>query len=177
MAEAALVVIDMQEASLVPCDGASDVIDRINELTGRAHSAGAPVVFVQHEDDEFVKGTHGWRLAAQLDRQPDATIVEKRYRDGFADTRLAEVLRGRGARRIVVTGAHSDLCVLTTALSALAHGFDLTFVADGHIAMPAELPGGTLPAASVEELVNARFATLRYPGRVVEVVPAADVRF
>jgi nicotinamidase-related amidase len=175
---AALLVIDMQEAALADCvDGAASVVDRVNELVARAKESGAPVVFVQHEDDEFVRGSAGWRLAAALDRPKEATVVEKRYRDGFAATELAELLRRLAAERIVVTGVHSDLCVMTTALSALAHGFDVTFVEDAHAAMPTELPVGTLPAETIEALVNARFAALRYPDRRIEVVPAASVEF
>jgi nicotinamidase-related amidase len=69
-------------------------------------------------------------------------------------------------------GVHSDYCVVTTAMSALQHGYDVTLVSDAHTALPAELPSGTSPARMVVELVNARFATLRVPDRTIEVVPA-----
>jgi nicotinamidase-related amidase len=81
----------------------------------------------------------------------------------------------RGSGQLVITGAQSDFCVQTTALSALFHGYDVTLVGDAHTTGPATLPGGAVPADSVIELISSRFATLRQPGRRVEVVPAAAI--
>ncbi|MGO8686707.1 MAG: cysteine hydrolase family protein [Candidatus Dormibacteria bacterium] len=173
-----LLVIDVQEAVMAPCLDVPGVLARINDLVGRARRAGAPVVFVQHEDaedPEMTAGSPGWQLAAALERAGSDPVVAKQYRDSFAGTRLEAVLRESGTRRLIVTGAQSDFCVQTSALSALQHGYDLTLVSDAHTTSPARLPGGELGARSIVELVNARFATLRHPGRSVEVQPAAAV--
>ncbi len=172
----ALLVIDMQEAVLAPCAGVPGVVARINALVGRARQAGVPIVFVQHQDagdPEMTAGSPGWRIVESLDRRPADPVVAKRHRDGFAATELGTTLDGVGARRLVVTGAQSDFCVQTTALSALFHGYDLTLVSDAHATEPAALPGGEVSADSLIELINSRFATLRQPGRTIEVVPAA----
>ncbi|MGD1034204.1 MAG: cysteine hydrolase family protein [Candidatus Dormibacteria bacterium] len=174
----ALLVIDMQEAVLAGCAGVPGVVARINDLLARARLAGVPVVFIQHEDaedPEMTAGSPGWRIAADLDQLPEDAVVAKRYRDSFAATELGSTLDGWGTRRLLVTGAQSDFCVQTTALSALFHGYDVTLVADGHTTEPAAQPGGELSADSLTELVNRRFATLRQPGRRVEVVPAVAV--
>ena len=172
----ALLVIDMQEAVLAGCADVAGVVARINTLLGRARKAGTPIVFIQHEDaddPEMTAGSPGWRIAGALDRRPADPVVAKRHRDGFAAPELGATLDGLGARRVVVTGAQSDFCVQTTALSALFHGYDVTLVGDAHTTGPAALPGGKVSADSIIELINSRFATLRQPGRVVEVVPAA----
>jgi nicotinamidase-related amidase len=170
---AALLVIDVQEEALERCPDAARVVAQINELTRRAAESGAPVIFIQHEDDdELVRGSPGWELAGGLERPEGSQLVPKAYRDAFEGTELARLLEGLGVRRVVVTGVHSDYCVQTTALSALIRGFDLTFVSDSHAARDAELP-----PHQIQALVNARFSTLRYPGRSVEVLPAADVAF
>jgi nicotinamidase-related amidase len=170
-----LVVIDVQEGVLATCDDADGTVVRINELIARARQAGAAVVFVRHNDsDDLRVGTDDWQLAAALERADDDPIVDKRYRDGFAETELHHVLTASGAQRLVVTGAHSDYCVQTTTLSALAHGYDITFVADGHATEP---DGPELPAHTIRELINRRMATLRYPGRAIEVRAAADIAF
>jgi nicotinamidase-related amidase len=174
----ALLVIDMQEAVLAGCAGVPGVVARINALLGRARRAGAPIVFIQHQDaddPEMTAGSPGWQLAAALDRRPADPVVAKRHRDSFAATGLGTTLEGLGARRLVITGAQSDFCVQTTALSALFHGYDVTLVGDAHTTGPATLPGGAVPADSVIELISSRFATLRQPGRRVEVVPAAAI--
>jgi nicotinamidase-related amidase len=171
--QTAVLVVDMQQEVLDNCVDAPDVIERINALSRRALDAGAPVIFIQHEgEDELVRGTRDWQLAETLEIRDGAHVVAKSYRDGFADTELQGLLGRLGVSRVVVTGAHSDFCVQTTALSALVHGFDVVLVSDGHTATPDD---GTISAESLRDLVNARFATLRYPGRTVKVLPASDV--
>jgi nicotinamidase-related amidase len=173
----ALLVIDMQNDVLVGCADGPGVIDRINELSRRAREAGAPVIFIQHQgEDELFHGTAGWELVDELERDEQSLIVAKTYRDAFADSELRDLLTRLGVTRVVVTGAHSDFCVQTSALSALANGFDLVVVADGHTTVPApENPA--LTSEAVTTFINARFAGLRHPGRSVEVLPAAEVEF
>ena len=176
--DSALLVIDMQEAVLTGCVDVPGVIARINDLLRRSRQVGVPIVWIQHqdaEDPEMTAGSPGWRLAAALDRHERDTVVAKSYRDSFADTSLGAVLGQSGARRLVVTGAQSDFCVQTTALSALIRGYDVTLVSDAHTTTSTALPGGELHAEMIVQLVNRRFATLRQPGRTLEVLPAAAV--
>jgi hypothetical protein len=62
-------------------------------------------------------------------------------------------------------------------VSALAHGYDIALVADGHAAEPVVIDDVPLDAATVTGFVNARMATLRYPNRDIEVLPAKSVSF
>lgn len=172
----ALLVIDVQEEALEGCPDTAGLLARINELSRRADEAGAPVIFIRHDDihgEEYVRDTPGWQLAAGLEQPGGSHIVEKRYRDGFADTELASLLERLGVRRLVVTGVHSDFCVQTTALSALSRGFDIVLVSDGHAARP-EPEDGSLTSEAIQGFINSRFTTLRYPGRTIEVRPAGE---
>jgi nicotinamidase-related amidase len=174
----ALLVIDVQEAVLEGCAGVPGVLDRINALIARARRAGAPIVFVQHEDPEdpeMTAGSPGWQLAAALERLAGDPVVAKTYRDAFAGTELTATLERSATRRLVVTGSQSDFCVQTTALSALVHGYDVTLVSDAHTTTSARLAAEELRAEAIIELVNARFSTLRHPGRMMEVLPASGV--
>jgi nicotinamidase-related amidase len=163
----------MQQQVVDSCADAPEVIARINELSRRARNAGAPVIFVQHEgSDGLVRGTPDWELAETLERGDGAHVVPKTFRDAFAATELKRLLESLDVNRLVITGAHSDFCVQTTALSALVHGFDVTLVSDGHTATPDD---GAISPDALRDLVNARFATLRYPHRTVEVRPAGEV--
>jgi nicotinamidase-related amidase len=175
-----LLVIDVQESVLAGCSDVDGVLERINELARVARSNGSPVVYVQHHDPHdpaMAAGSPGWQLASALERLADDPVVAKSYRDSFVQTELHAMLTASGARRLVVTGAHSDYCVQTTALSALAHGYDLTVVSDAHTAQPAQLPEATVPAAIVVAFINDRLRGLRYPGRGIEVLPTAKVSF
>jgi len=173
--EAGLLVIDVQRAALEGCADADELVERINDLGRRAHAAEAPVIFVQHEGNgEPERGEPGWQLADGLERPDGAHVVAKRFRDAFADTELAGLLRRLRVGRVVVTGVHSDYCVQMTALSAVVRGFDLTLVADAHAGHPRD---PALDADRLRDLVNARIGTLRHPGRTIEVVRAAEVSF
>lgn len=166
---AALLVIDVQQEALEGCPDPDGLVDRINRLSSDAEEAGVPVIFIQHEgEDELAKGSPGWELADRLDRPDGSHLVPKSYRDGFEETELVPLLEDLGVRRLVITGVHSDYCVQTTALSALIRGYDVTLVKDAHAARGDDPDG-------IHAFVNSRFATLRYPGRTIEVLPAADV--
>jgi nicotinamidase-related amidase len=169
----ALLIVDVQEASLDGCSDVPQVIDRINELLRRAGEASVPVIFIQHDgtEDGLARGTPGWELAAALERPDGAHLVEKSYRDAFADTELEPLLYRLGVKRLVVTGVHSDFCVQMTALSAVIRGFDLAFVSDAHTTRDS----AALAGPDISALVNSRMAMLRHPGRTIEVVPAARV--
>lgn len=174
----ALIVIDMQEAIVAGCVDVPGVIERINDLLRRARRSEAPIVFIQHEDPadpELIAGSPGWQLAPALDRREGDPVVAKMYRDSFAATELDAMLAAAGVRRVIVTGAQSQYCVQTTALSALHHGYDVTLVGDAHTTEPADLPEGEIPAATIVSFVNHCFATLEQPGRSAEVEAAADI--
>lgn len=173
----ALVVIDMQRDVMATCPAAEPVLSTVNGLIAEARGCGAAIVFVRQQDEGLPAGSEAWQLDSRLDHRDGDIVVDKTFRDGFAATELDNVLRRAGARRLVITGAHSDYCVQTTALSALAHGYDIALVADGHAAEPAVIAGTPLDAATVTGFVNARMATLRFPDRRVEVLRAADVSF
>lgn len=177
MTVSALLVIDVQQDVMAPSPVAERVIATINGLIGSARAADVPVIFVRHHDEGLLVDSAGWQLDPRLDRRDSEPIVDKTYRDAFLATNLDDVLRDSGARRLVITGAQSDFCVQGTANSAPAHGYDVTLVSDGHTTEPYELAGVAVPAQAVSELVNAQFRWLRYPGRRIEVVSAAEVVF
>jgi nicotinamidase-related amidase len=153
-----------------------EVVKRINVLARRARQEGVPVLFIQHEDPDdpdITRGSPGWQLATALDRLDGDPVVAKTYRDSFAETALAGLLTASGARRLVIAGAHSDYCVQMSALSAVIRGYDVTLVSDGHTAQD----DGELSGAQIRDLVNARFASLRAPGRAIAATPAAEITF
>jgi nicotinamidase-related amidase len=172
----AVVVIDAQESVLAGCAGVPEVVKRINALARRARQERVPVVFIQHEDPddpEMARNSPGWQLAAALDRRDGDPVLPKTYRDSFAETALAGLLAASGVRRLIVAGAHSDYCVQMGALSAVIRGYDVTLVSDGHVA----LDDGELSGAQIRDLVTARFASLRAPGRAIAATPAAQITF
>lgn len=177
MNKTALLVIDVQQAMCAGEDAAFDidrVIDRINALGARARAAGAPVVLVQHEEDDgpLQFGTDGWQLATRLATRPEDLRVRKRTTDSFHQTDLLALLQARGITDLVVCGLQSEYCVDSTLRRALSLGYQVVLVTDGHSTMDNRV----LPAAQITAHQNATLANLTSEGRRVTPALAGEVR-
>lgn len=141
----ALVIIDVQNAILQgKAEGARQavleaaldaVVRRLGALQIEARQADVPVILVQHDGPEghrLARGSDGWRIRAELAPQAGDLVVHKTAADAFYATDLQQRLMERGIRHLVVGGCMTQFCVDTTCRSAVAHGFDVTLVADGH---------------------------------------------
>jgi nicotinamidase-related amidase len=85
-----------------------------------------------------------WKMAtreildpAQLDLVPElaryvppATVIDKPAYSAFFRSPLASFLLERGVRTIIVSGAETDVCVLSTVLDAVNIGFRVVIVED-----------------------------------------------
>jgi nicotinamidase-related amidase len=142
----ALLIIDVQNAILRgKAEGARQgIIDRaldatVNRLAGlqiEARQADVPVVLIQHDGPEghrLARGSEGWQIRAELAAKPGDIVVHKTAADAFYATDLQMRLMQRGIRRLIVGGCMTQFCVDTTCRSAVAHGFDVTLLADGHM--------------------------------------------
>lgn len=174
----ALLIIDVQQAL---CSGehatfdAAGTVERINQVSARARAAGVPVVLIQHEaaSGPFAHGSPGWALAQGLDVQPADSRVRKTTPDSFHGTTLPTLLQSHGVRHLVVCGMQSDFCVDTTTRRALAQGYPVTLVSDGHTTVA----NGVLSAAQITAHHNTTLANISSFGPRVTLVPAAQVRF
>jgi len=108
-----------------------------------------------------VAGSAGARFAdaLQLDGAviiSKATTVEVDAYSAFNGTGLADTLRERGIRRLVVCGLATDYCVLNTVVDGLAAGFEVLLATeairavnvntgDGDHAMARMLDAGAIP--------------------------------
>ncbi|QDY78268.1 isochorismatase family protein [Streptomyces qinzhouensis] len=174
---AALLVIDLQNTMVSIAHRPAPVLAAVAGLRERAIAAGVPVVTVQHRGEGLEPGTDGWRPAPEIAPGDDEPTVHKTSADSFLGTDLDETLRGLGVTEVVVTGFATEICVDTTARQAVSHGYDLLLVADGHLTSvrPEDSPYAP-PEASVAHH-NEIFRTIRFPGRSIRVLPAAEVDF
>jgi nicotinamidase-related amidase len=146
----AVLVIDVQQVLCTGADVAFDiigVIERINAVGAKARAAGAPVIFVQHEeaDGSFKFGSDGWQLGSGLVTRAGDMRVRKTTPDSFNRTELHALLRARGITHLVICGLQSDFCVDTTVRRALALGYEVVLVADAH----STVDNGVLSAAQI----------------------------
>lgn len=172
----ALLIIDVQQA---PCSGKEEafesrrVIARINTVARLARAAGAPVVIVQHEEENgpLEYGSDGWTLDPELDASPDDIFVRKAVPDSFENTGLRDILKARGIEQLIICGLQSECCVDATTRRALALGYPVTLVSDAHSTMD----NATLKAPQISAQVNEALAAGGFASPVL-VIPAADMR-
>jgi nicotinamidase-related amidase len=134
-APTALLVIDVQKGLFkksTPIYKAEQLLGNINTLIRRAERAGAPVLYIQHENKMLVEGTDDWELHPELERLQTGVAIHKRHGDAFQDTNLREELESRGIRRVVITGLVTHGCVRATCIGAKSQGYEVVLVQDGH---------------------------------------------
>jgi nicotinamidase-related amidase len=61
---------------------------------------------------------------------PPATVVDKSRYSAFTQPQLLEILQGRSADGLIITGSETDVCVLATVLSAVDRGYRVIVVED-----------------------------------------------
>jgi nicotinamidase/pyrazinamidase len=111
-----------------------------------------------------VQGTRGAELHAELERDEIDEIVQKGVDpatdgySGFAGTDLAERLRSRGVKRVVVAGLATDYCVRATTLEAMQNGFEAALIADAVRAVELK-PGDGRSALEEMEAAGATITT------------------
>lgn len=173
----ALLVVDVQRDVVAAAHERDAVIANISSLVDRARTAGTPVVWVQHQDEELVPGTEGWEYVEELQREEGEPLVHKRFGDSFEDTDLEEVLAQRRVGHLVVAGAQTDACIRSTLHGAIVRGYDATLVADAHTTDDPSAYGLPLDASQVIAHTNGYWEHQSAPGRSGGTVRADEVVF
>jgi nicotinamidase-related amidase len=155
--DTALLLIDPQMTMFDPgdpVDSAEIMLQRMTHLLARVRSARMPVVLIRHcgkAGGPFERGTPGWQLHPSLQPAEGDLVFDKTTRDTFASTALGDELAARGIKQLIIVGFQSEFCVRETTLGALARGFDVTLVSNGH----STCDSGERMAAEISTAVNA----------------------
>jgi nicotinamidase-related amidase len=172
----ALLIIDVQQ---ILCSGkyvshdVDGVIQHINLVSRRARAGGALVVVVQHEtkNGNMDHGTDGWSLAPALEVRGSDVFLRKVASDAFHGTDLHELLRSRCITDLIICGLQSEFCVDTTTRRAMALGYPVRLVSDGH----STIDNGVLSAPQITAHHNKTLSDLDSFGPRTVAVPAADI--
>ena len=174
--DTALVVIDVQNIMFetegyTPYQG-KRVLEAIKGLIGRARETETPVVYIQHTTDDdgspFEKGSRNWLVHPDIAPQDGDVTSLKRSYDAFFNTRLNDKLQRLGARKLVLCGMQTEICVDSTVRAALTHGYQSVIVSDGHTTFDKDVA----PANVIVDLHNDV-----WHNRFGQVMPARDVEF
>ena len=172
----ALVVIDVQKGVVADAHQREAVVANISTLVDKAREEGVPIVWVQHSDEQLVKGSDAWEYVPELVRRESEPLVHKTFGDSFEDTDLEEVLAKAGIGRLVVTGAQTDACIRSTIHGAFARGYDVTLVGDAHTTED-QSQWGAPPPDQVIAHTNLYWRYQEAPGRTAGVTETKDVTF
>lgn len=172
----ALLIIDVQHALCVGEHAAFEstrVIDRINWISRKARAAGVLVIIIQHEslNGPLAYSTHGWQVAEGLETHATDTYIRKKATDSFHQTDLHAVLQAKGVQNLIICGLQSEFCVDTTTRRALALGYPVVLVSDGH----STVGNSTLSAAQISAHHNETLTNITSFGPRVRAIAASDV--
>jgi nicotinamidase/pyrazinamidase len=185
IADAALILVDVQSdfcpgGALAVPEG-DKVVPVLSREADRFAKAGRPVIVSRDwhptETTHFnawpphcIQGQPGARFHPDL-RLPGGSIVVSKgmgaTEDAYsafqardeADRPLADILRQRGVRRLVVGGLATDYCVRATVLDALRHGFQVTVIENGIKGVELR-PGDSARATEEMRGAGAQFTTV-----------------
>jgi nicotinamidase-related amidase len=172
----ALVVVDVQNGVVARAHERDAVVRNIADLVDKARRQGVPVVWVQHINDNLVKGSDAWRIVSELTPGDAEPLIEKLWGDAFEDTTLETVLSNLGVGRLIVTGAETDACIRSTLHGALVRGYDATLVGDAHTTND-QSKWGAPPPDQVIAHTNLYWKYQTAPGRTGGTVETGDVEF
>jgi len=172
----ALLVVDVQNGVVEGAHAREAVVANVATLVEKARREGVPVVWVQHSDDQLVRGSDNWRLVPELGPIDGEPLVEKHYGDSFEDTVLETVLSDRGVGALLVTGAQTDACIRSTLHGALVRGYDTTLVSDAHTTEDATAWGAPPPEQVIAH-TNLYWKYQTAPGRTAGTVETSAVDF
>jgi nicotinamidase-related amidase len=172
----ALLVIDVQNGVVGAAHERDAIVANVANLVDKARQERVPVVWVQHSDEQTVRGSDNWRIVPELAPGDAEPLVEKHYGDSFEDTTLEAVLSDLGVGRLVVVGAQTDACVRSTLHGAFVRGYDATLVSDAHTTED-QTAWGAPPPDKVIAHTNLYWRYQTAPGRTAGTVETKDVDF
>jgi nicotinamidase-related amidase len=172
----ALLVIDVQNGVVERAHERDAVVANIGSLVDKARRERVPVVWVQHANEELVRGNDNWRIVPELTPGEAEPLVAKNYGDSFEESVLETVLSDLGIGRLFVVGAETDACIRSTLHGALVRGYDATLVSDAHTTND-QSAWGAPPPNQVIAHTNLYWTYQTAPGRTAGTVKTKDVDF
>jgi nicotinamidase-related amidase len=172
----ALLVVDVQNCVVEGAHERDAVVANIDSLVDQARREDVPVVWVQHSDEDIIRGSDDWQIVPELTPADADPRVDKNYGDSFEATTLEHVLSGLEVGRLVVAGAETDACIRSTVHGAFVRGYDVTLVSDAHTTGD-KTQWGAPPPGQVIAHTNLYWSYQSAPGRTAATVETKNVAF
>lgn len=121
--ESAFLIIDLQEKLMPVISEKEQVFSNVNKLLAAAKILNIPIIVTE----QYSKGLGHTCKEINLDGQ---VVIEKMCFSSMLSDELNQKLKWLQVKSLVLAGVESHICVLKTALDALAQGYDVHIVAD-----------------------------------------------
>lgn len=162
----ALIVLDVQEGLFKDelCNKVK-VVQTINAVIAACRSKQIPIIFVQHEDEDFKEGEPDFQIHPKIDMQKTDRFFRKHKWDAFFETGLDAYLKENAINRLYIVGAQTEYYMDTTIRCGFSLGYQFYIFKNGHTTFD-----GIIPAEQIvshhENIWNGRFAELIDPGQI-----------
>ncbi|KRK64812.1 isochorismatase hydrolase [Companilactobacillus tucceti DSM 20183] len=153
-----LIVIDMQN-ELSGCYNFEELIDDINNRIDDYRQDKLPIIFIQHNDSDLIKGSEEWNFVSELDKRDSDLVVEKTHANSFYHTELNELLRENGLKTIEICGAQTEYCCDTTIKMAHGLGYKILMQPDMTTTMDNDYLSAKNTIDFYEDIWNKRFVS------------------
>ena len=106
--KAVLLVVDVQVGVMNECWEAPRVMANVVRTIERAREQGVPVIWVQHADEQLLRGSAEWQWVPALQPRDTEAQIHKQFNSAFEDTALETTLERLAATHIVLAGAATN---------------------------------------------------------------------
>ncbi|KAG8625333.1 hypothetical protein KVT40_007084 [Elsinoe batatas] len=172
--DSTLIIIDAQNeyaSGKLQVSNAPSSRKAIASLLEKYRSAGGDIVHVVHQTPEgapvFTPNTPLAEEFEELAPKSGEKVIAKHHPSSFADTDLDEYLKGKGQKKVVLTGYMAHVCVSTTARQGAQLGYDVVLAEDA-------IGDRDIPGVKAEELT--RVALQEIADAFGTVVKSGDIK-
>lgn len=163
----ALIIIDVQVGIIsdpdYPISEAEALLGKIRMLIDKAHASQAPIIYIQHtEDDQEIlgRGNPGWAIHPAISPLDTDYTVTKKTPDSFHNTKLGEILTQLEIQQLVIVGLQTEYCVDTSCRRAFSLGYKTILVKDAHSTSDSPVLSALQIIAHHNRVLGGSFVTL-----------------
>lgn len=128
----ALLILDLSNRCKDPAQVCNLLVPRVNVFLEKARAAKVFTVYTVSAGDK--DQPHGW-VWDDFHARPDEPVLAPDAYDKFHGGELDSLLKKRGIKTVIITGASSNNCILFTATGAAKmYGYNVVIPLDGVIA-------------------------------------------
>ena len=167
MSDTALILIDIQNDYFKdgrwPVENMLEVSANAARLLQHARNKAHSVIHIRHENPSvdapfFRPGTQGAVVHSSVSPENNEPVILKHRPNSFLGTDLRQQLDDRSTKNIVICGALSQMCVDSTARTAVDFGYAVTIIENACGAKEQTFDGRELSAAQVHAAFMAPLA-------------------